>query len=276
METPLKERVRAFWEAEPCGTRGLVAEEGSPAFFARLEEERDKREPFVVRFARFSEHRDRRVLEVGIGPGTDFVRFVRAGARATGVDLTRHGVDLTKRRLDLEGAAAEVVQADAEELPFQTASFDFVYSWGVIHHTEDPERAVRELVRVARPGAEICMMVYNRRSLVGLQTWIVNGLAKGKPWRSVADLIWHHHESIGTRAYTASEARALFRGLESVRVVPVVTPYDVRITRTRFLPSWVQRLVPSRLGWFLVVQGEKPRPVRGDGQTQAGGAVRER
>lgn len=253
----MKEKVREFWEETPCGTRGLDLEEGTPEFFARLEHDRNEREPFIDHFARFADQAGKRVLEVGVGPGTDFVRFARAGAILSGVELTEHGVALTRRRLALEGLTAEVRQADAENLPFPDDTFDFVYSWGVIHHTERPEVAAREIVRVTRQGGRICVMVYHRRSLVGVQSWLVNGLARGRPLRSLRDVIWHHHESIGTQAYTIPEAARLFPSLVRKTVTPVVTPYDVRIRRNRYLPPWVQRLVPDRLGWFLVVEGEK-------------------
>jgi SAM-dependent methyltransferase len=250
--------VRAFWDATPCGTRDVEAAEGSAPFFDALEAQRDALEPFIPRFARFGEWKDRRVLEVGVGAATDFVRFTRAGARLSGVDLTPHAVALARRRLALEGLAADVREADAEALPFPDDHFDFVYSWGVIHHTEDTPRAAREIVRVTRPGGEVCVMVYHRHSLVGLQAWAVHALARGRPWRSIADVLWNHVESVGTKAYTLAEARALFPGLAPLRVTPLVTPYDLRIGRARFLPRAFQRLVPSRLGWFLVVEGRKP------------------
>lgn len=255
---PVKERVRAFWEAEPCGTRDLEAEEGTPAFFAALDRDRDRTQPFIARFARFSDHAGRQVLEVGVGPGTDFVRFARARARLTGVDLTDHAIRLAARRLELEGLEATLVRADAEGLPFPDDSFDFVYSWGVVHHTPDPARAAAEIVRVTRPGGSVCLMVYHRRSLVALQSWIVNGLLRGRPLRPVRELIAQHHESVGTQAYTAREARRLVQGLADVTVTPVVTAFDVRLTRRLYAPRAVQALVPARLGWFLVVEGRKP------------------
>lgn len=252
------EPVREFWEKTPCGTRGIGEEEGSRAYFERIERERDQREPFIARFARFPEWRGRKVLEVGVGAGTDFIRFARAGAVVTGVDLTRHAVELAQRRLALERLSAEVREASAEQLPFEAGCFDLVYSWGVIHHTSHPARAAREIVRVLRPGGEACVMIYHRRSLVALQCWILNALLRGRPWRSLGDVIAAHVESVGTRAYTIAEARAMFAGLEALAVTPVVTPYDVRLTRTLRLPAPVQALVPRGLGWFLVVTGRKP------------------
>lgn len=54
------------------------------------------------------------------------------------------------------------------------------------------------------------------------------------------------------------EARELFSGLDDMRVTPVVTPYDLRIGRNRFISPWIGSLVPARLGYFLVVEGIKP------------------
>src|SRR5438093_4517272 len=132
-----KERVREFWEEAPCGVKLATAdvEPGSRAFYDELEATRYRLEPFIPSFAEFDRWRGKDVLEVGVGAGSDFVRFVRAGARMTGVDLTEAAVDHVRRRLELEALAADLQVADAEALPFADASFDLVYSWGVLHHT---------------------------------------------------------------------------------------------------------------------------------------------
>src|SRR4051794_8980338 len=92
--SPEKAQVRAFWEAAPCGAEHADAAEGTAEFFAQVERKRDALEPFIARYADFALVRGQRVLEIGVGAGTDFVRFVRAGALATGVDLTEHSISL--------------------------------------------------------------------------------------------------------------------------------------------------------------------------------------
>src|SRR5260370_37108854 len=137
----LKSLVKAHWEQEPCGTRGLISEDRLE-FFRRLEHERYELEPYIPPFAQFELGRGKQVLEIGVGAGTDFVRWVRAGADATGIDLTEHGIALVRERLKLEGLSAKLQVADAETLPFETGSFDIVYSYGVIHHTPNTIKAV--------------------------------------------------------------------------------------------------------------------------------------
>jgi ubiquinone/menaquinone biosynthesis C-methylase UbiE len=251
--------MAGFWEKVPCGTRTISFPEGSIDYFRCLEDEREAREPFIAQFAAFASSRGKSVLEVGIGAATDFIRFARNGARLTGVDLTEHAVELASTRLSQERLNAAVLRADAESLPFGDGSFDIVYSWGVIHHTPSTRRAAEEIMRVARPGGRICVMVYHRYSYVALQCWLLHALVKGKPWRSFSDVIWHHIESLGTQAFSVGEVRHLFSALINLRVTPVVTPYDMRIGRSRFLPAGMRRLFPERFGWFLVVGGEKAK-----------------
>lgn len=210
---------------------------------------RDELDPYIARFADFEGARGKRLLEIGVGLGTDFVRFVRAGAAATGVDLTEHAVALVRRRLELEGLDAEVRVADAESLPFEDASFDRVYSWGVLHHTPDTARAVREAIRVVRPGGELCVMLYARHSWVAYGMWVRHALLAGRPWRGLADVLAAHMESEGTKGYKKRELRRLFGGLENLRIDKVRTSYDERIAGP------LGRLTGGLLGWNLVVRG---------------------
>jgi ubiquinone/menaquinone biosynthesis C-methylase UbiE len=261
-----KADVAKFWNDNPCGSSlGNGATPGTPEFFDRTEAERYKREPFIAQFAKFQQWRGNRVLEVGCGMGTDLSMFTRYGAETWGVDLTHASAAIAFKRIAHHGAQPRIMVGDSELLPFPSDVFDLVYSWGVIHHTQNTPAAARELLRVARPGGKVVAMIYNRRSLVALQAYLVYGLFRGRPFAPVKDIIAAHLESPGTKAYTVDEARALFSGLQDMRVTPVVTPYDLRIGRNRFIAPWVGTLVPARLGYFLVVEGIKPEGAGSNG-----------
>lgn len=252
-----KARVREFWNREPCGTADNPHPALSGEYFAWIERQRDDREPFIARFARWPEWRGKRVLEMGTGAGTDFVRFVRAGADAVGLDLTDAGIATVRRRLALESLSAPLMVGDVEHLPFPDEYFDFVYSWGVIHHTEDTAAAAREAVRVLKPGGELCVMIYHRFSLHCLLGYLRYGVLEGRPFRSIDEIARDHFESYGTKVYSEGAARNLFAGIP-VTITHVVTPYDLLYARVRSLPPFVQRLVPAYLGYFMVIEGRKP------------------
>jgi ubiquinone/menaquinone biosynthesis C-methylase UbiE len=240
---PTEAAVAQFWESETCGVRYATSEEGTLAYYREIEDARYSLEPFIRDFADFARWRGRRVLEVGVGAATDFVNFARAGAIATGVDLTSAAVEHARRRLELEGLGADLRVADAEELPFPDGAFDLVYSWGVIHHATHPERVVAEIRRVLAPGGQARVMLYGRRSWVAFGLWLRYGL----PARSPSEVIAARMESPGTRAYTADELVRIFRaaGFSNVRVAGFPTPWDRRVAGP------LARLI--RLDWFLGV-----------------------
>jgi SAM-dependent methyltransferase len=165
MSSNTKDRVREFWNENPCGAKFVEGVElGSREFFDRIEAHRYATEWHIPQVARFEAWRDRDVLEIGCGLGSDAVQFARAGARYTGVDLTPRSVELVTRRFALYGLEGAARVADAERLPFADESFDLVYSHGVLHHTPDTQRAFDEIHRVLRPGGTAMVMLYHRNS----------------------------------------------------------------------------------------------------------------
>lgn len=252
-----KESVQRFWDTTPCGTCNINIEPETLKYFEAISERRNKLEPFIADYAQFDRWAGKRVLELGCGAGSDLLRFAKAGARATGIDLSPRSASLAKTRLRLYNCQGNVLIADAEQLPFKTDSFDLVYSWGVLHHTPDTQQAIKEVYRVTKPGREICIMLYHRHSLVALQMYLMYGLFAFKPFRSLKDILARHHESPGTKAYTEAEVRQLFSAFKDVKIKVHLTPYDLRYGRDRYLPKWVGNLVPKRLGWFMVIRGQK-------------------
>lgn len=164
MAQDLKTRVHDFWQANPCGTKFAREEVGTREFFDAVERHRYETESHIREVVGFDRWRGRDVLEVGCGLGTDGINFARAGATYTGIDLTEASIGLVRRRFEIEGLNADLRVADAENLPFADASFDLVYSHGVLHHTPDTERAIAELRRVLKPGGTAMVMLYHKNS----------------------------------------------------------------------------------------------------------------
>lgn len=160
----LKDRVRAFWQEHPCGTKFADAEPGSPKFYELVEAHRYAKEWHIPAAADFANTAGLKVLEIGCGLGTDGAQFAKAGADYTGVDLTEAAIELARKRFAISGLQGTFQVADAESLDFASDTFDLVYSHGVLHHTPDTQRGVNEVWRVLRPGGRAVIMLYHRDS----------------------------------------------------------------------------------------------------------------
>ncbi len=223
----LKGQVKAFWEAGACGEVYLEGAELRARYDAQARA-RYALEPYLAEFARFADGRDKDVLEIGVGLGADHLEWARAKPRSlTGVDLTERAIEQARERLTLNGLSSELRTADAESLPFADASFDLVYSYGVLHHTPNTARAIREVHRVLRPGGTARVMIYHARSIVGYMLWCRYALLAGRPRRSLAEVYAEHLESPGTKAYTVSEARELFAPFSRIEAHPQLSHGDL-------------------------------------------------
>jgi 2-polyprenyl-3-methyl-5-hydroxy-6-metoxy-1,4-benzoquinol methylase len=96
------------------------------------------------------------VLDVGCGSGRHSRQAAAAGARVVAVDLG-DSIDVARANLP---PGVLTVQADAERLPFEEGTFDFVMSIGVLHHLPDPERALRAVARFAKPHGTVHVYLY--------------------------------------------------------------------------------------------------------------------
>lgn len=249
--------VREYWDTCPCGVGCIGLPEGTRGFFDAVVRNRERWDSHIVDYVDYGGWAGKNVLDVGCGIGGDLCRFAEGGARVVGIDIAPRSVELSRKRLALCGCGGVAIEASAENIPYRDNLFDFVFSWGVLHHVADIQRAIREIYRVLKPNAEFCVMLYHRRSLVALQMYVFFGLLRCSPFRSVQDIIAGYHESVGTKAYTVKEARRMFAGFRDVSVEMRITSYDLRYTRNKFLPLWIGRLMPQRLGWNMIVKGRK-------------------
>lgn len=252
-EDATKVEVHGFWTRTPCGSWDASAPEGTREYYDQIEKRRYELEPFIHRYADFASTRGQKVLEIGVGLGTDHIQFARAGAELHGVDLTERSIELVRRRLSIEGLSSDLQVADAEHLPFPDDCFDVVYSWGVLHHTPGTPRAIAEAIRVLAPGGRICVMVYSRHAWVSYGLWMRHGPLSRRPLRPIADVLHHHMESLGTKGYTKREARRMFAGVAELQIEKVATPYDVEYA------GGLARLTGPQLGFFMVIRGVKRR-----------------
>lgn len=290
----LKERVRAFWQANPCGTKFTDAEMGTRQFYERVEEHRYQKEWHIPEAADFKSASGLRVLEIGCGLGTDGAQFAKAGADYTGVDLTEAAVDLARKRFELFDLPGKFRTADAENLDFADETFDLVYSHGVLHHTPDTARSVREVHRVLRPKGRAVVMLYHRDSynyrinirllrragahllkseaglrlvhrLTGepvdsLREHARNIKADAASYLSAGEFLSQNTDGAGNplaRVYSRSEARALFKDFAEVTLATHFLNKRWLPVIGNLLPRSMEAQLAARWGWHLWIYAKK-------------------
>lgn len=208
------------------------------------------------------------VLEIGVGQGTHAQLIAPHCRSFTGIDLTEAAVRATTERFRLSGISGCIYQMDAEATSFPNASFDYIWSWGVIHHSADTASILREMHRVLRPSGRACVMVYHRSLWNSL---VVNGLLKGviqRQWREHGTL--HGLVQAGTdgaiaRFYRPREWVRLNAGLFAVEAVRILglksemIPFpagNLKHVLEARIPDWFTRFATNNLkmGGFLVAQ----------------------
>lgn len=150
----------------------------------------------------FAVLKDKRVLEIGCGMGLHAELMAQAGAKVVGIDISDTSVMATRKRAALKKLSLDVRQMDAAKLDFADESFDFVWSWGVIHHSPQTGHIIKEIHRVLRPGGEARVMVYNLEGMPAYITIVTRYLVNF--WRGVTldQELWKSTDGYMARHYS--------------------------------------------------------------------------
>jgi ubiquinone/menaquinone biosynthesis C-methylase UbiE len=267
------ETVQQYWDARPCNIRHSAKDVGSKEYFDEVEARKYLVEPHIPGFAEFERWAGKRVLEVGCGIGTDSINFARAGAELTAVDLSGESLGIARQRAEVMGVADRITfrQANAEELSsvVHDGPYDLIYSFGVIHHTPHPERALAQMRALAASGSTLKLMIYHRRSWKVF--WILALQERGRFWKADELIAKHSEAQTGcpvTFTYTRREAQELVER-NAFRVgeleIDHVFPYKidkyleyryVKEPYFRWMPERLFRAFERRFGWHLLVTAE--------------------
>lgn len=254
MEYELLDQIRDYWNRRPCNLRHSQSPVGTKEYFDEVEARRYRNEPHNYQFAQFERWKDKRVLEIGCGIGTDATNFARHGADYTGVDLSEESIKIAKKRFEVFGLKGRFIEHNAEELDilFSTEKkFDLIYSFGVIHHAPRPENIVKSLPYLLSPNGEVRAMVYAKNS-----------------WKNILiNAGWDQPEAQDNcpqaLTYTPQEARELFSVFDNVHVeqdfiFPWVVEEYVKYNYVKqpwfeAMPPELFRIIERALGWHLMI-----------------------
>ena len=171
-----KEEVKKYWNNRPCNIKHSSLEFGTREYFDEVETKKYFVEPHIEKFADFKSYRGKKVLEIGCGIGTDSINFVRNGAELTIIEFSDKSLDICKKRFEVFGLKATFINGDVEKLDEVLApnKFDLIYSFGVIHHTPNPNKAFEQIAKYMNKNTELKVMLYSKISFKLIQVMFEN------------------------------------------------------------------------------------------------------
>jgi SAM-dependent methyltransferase len=264
-----------FWNANPCG--------GSWSRYRDFLEWIRVTEPYIFDVLDRYTWDGKRVLEIGCGQGTTLNYLPPFGARMVGLDMSFQSL-----RYSLAGAeelghthSIDVMQSDAESLPFVVESFDAVLSIGVLHHTNDTRGGVREIQRVLKTDGLAIIMLYRSGNpkwwltrflrtsgriidrLMG-RSFVINSLRKRQKADSEGGTALLELFGVPIlKAFSNWQTREMFAGFREVRVINYQPGFrrlpDILPILRMWAPffDWLDRVTCDLWGFYQVVEARK-------------------
>ena len=255
-----QDRNRLWWEKLPMTYADWDSQDRLPVTDEELQKIEDELlglSPFLRERFDFTLFKGQRVLDLGCGSGVLSCCFAKQGARVVGIDLTEAGVKMAQRNAKSQDLDVTIARMNAENMALASESFDYVFSWGVLHHTKNMNIALGEAHRILKPDGRGLMMVYHKNSVVYYLHGLFWLLFKGKVFsgynlESVQDF---YTDGYYHRYLTES---GLAARLESVGLKPHkfhVTQYEKKILP--LIPTWLDTLLKGLFGMCLICEFEK-------------------
>ena|SRR5438105_55424 len=161
-----------------------------------------------------------RVLEIGVGTGQSFRHYPDVD-ELVGIEPSEPMLRRARERADETGRDVTLVEASAEQLPFEDGSFDTVVTMAVLCTVDDAERSLREIRRVLRPGGRFRFSEHVRAPEPKLARW--QDRLEG-PWRFIAGGCHPNRRTLETIEAAGFEVTDLEQG-ELAGLPRLVQPY---------------------------------------------------
>jgi SAM-dependent methyltransferase len=245
------EEIRNYWDRRPCNIRHSSAPVRSQQWSEEVTERKYFVEPHIPEFAKFDKWKDKIVLEIGCGIGTDTLEFLKEGAYVDAVELSPESYRLASNRCkSFERGAFYCVNSE-NWLPDR--KYDLIYSFGVLHHTPSPEKVLYKAHKRLVHGGELRVMLYAK--------WSIKNLLGEQPEAQAGCPL--------ARVYSVNEAKKLVEscGFKVKSITKThIFPWKIEdYVRYRYVKRWYYAWMPkklfswleSKLGWHLLIVATK-------------------
>ena len=234
----------------------------------------DPDKPLLSNFFSYKNLKDKKVLDIASGTGVILVEFARQGAISTGIDISLTAVEMSNKNLKLRGLKGECIEMDAQNMTFNSNTFDFVCAQGCLMHMPDMQKAVEEIYRVLKPNCKVHSWIYHKGWYYWFNIIFLRGIVLGYLFKFKFDTIkLTSRFSDGavkdgnpyTKFHNISEAKNYFTkaGFKNVNARIIYNPMEFLAFPTKkfpfgkFLKPKIKKFIGKYSGLGLVISATK-------------------
>jgi len=247
-------KVADFWDARPCNVKHSELPIGSIDYVIAVMARRYTTEHDIVPFMTLGWANKKRlnILDIGCGIGSDSLFFAGLGHDVTGVDISDKSLDVARKGAKALGLKrVKFYKANIEELSLtlKPKIYDFIWSFGVIHHTPHPERVVKEIRKYCNRDTVVKIMLYNKWSWKAMILWLRDRSYKNSEAQPNFPF---------TSVYSKREARELLKDFDILDMkIDFIFPWKVdKYINYEYVHPWywfILKHFQHILGWHILV-----------------------
>jgi len=193
-----------------------------------------------------SDLRGKKVLEIGCGMGLHSEILAKSGADLVSIDISKTSVDTTKKRFELKKLNGKILECDAVDLPFEDNYFDFVWSWGVIHHSAKTIKIIKNIHRVLKPGGQTRVMVYNLNGMPAYITLTTSYIFNFWLGKSYDECLWKNNDGYMARHYSKDMLNDIFATFFNKCSVKTFGQDSDGVPLPRYLRKYIIKLIREK------------------------------
>ena len=174
MSDKIYKKIKNYWNKQPCNINHSRKKYLSKEYFNEVRKKKYFVESHILDFANHKNYKNKNVLEIGCGIGTDATEFIKYGAKYIGIDYSEKSIKISRQRVKTFGLNkfnplflvdnCENPKNLSRYLKINKTNFDLIYSFGVIHHTKNMKKAFETIYKIASKKTNIKIMLYAKNS----------------------------------------------------------------------------------------------------------------
>jgi len=244
------EKIINFWNNIPCNINNSNEPIGTKKFFEEVSKRKYFVESHILKFVNFPKYKNKKVLEIGCGIGTDAQSFIESGAFYTGIDISNKSIEITQKRFEIFNLSGKLINANIEEFVLNE-KFDLIYSFGVLHHTLNINKALKNIKQMLKENGIFKLMLYARNSWKFFK--IQNNLDQYEAQNNVPI----------ANTYTKEEVYELLKDFNNIEINQThIFPYKIKEYKEHkyvkedyfeVMPTELFQCLEKNLGWHLLI-----------------------